>query len=336
MQREPLREALRGLPPQREVAESTASDDNALGRIASGDSSATKPLPPGREQSSLVQKLVNSPRFRHVAAWIGARQLHGGVVPPLTPYHTTGCHLLFPTLTALPFHDDPNAYPPRLAEAVLLLERLAPIVRREFNSLREQTGFQPFRGRSTTRPAAADSMGHLTHDAGDWSVFYLMAGGVDCASRQAQCPKTTRLLRGLPGQCNSAFFSILQPGTHICAHCGPGNFRLRLHLGLHVPDSDACRIRCADQTRQWREGKVLVLDDSFEHEVWNAAPAPRAVLCVDIWHPDFSMEEVQLLEATLQRGDARVASRGESLIASVMAAHAERNNACLFEGFAHR
>ena len=45
-----------------------------------------------------------------------------------------------------------------------------------------------------------------------------------------------------------------QPGS--CAHCGPGNFRLRLHLGLRVPPGEGCRIRCADQRRTWQEGKV--------------------------------------------------------------------------------
>ena len=81
------------------------------------------------------------------------------------------------------------------------------------------------------------------------ALFYRSAGDVDCSAQQALCPKTTRMLHGVPGLCKSAFFSVLAPGTHICAHCGPGNWRLRLHLGLHVPEGDGCRIRCADQVR---------------------------------------------------------------------------------------
>ena len=156
------------------------------------------------------------------------------------------------------------------------------VIRKELDDLRHAAGFQPFRGRSDARPAASDGIGHLTHDAGDWSVYYLSAGGVDCSAQQARCPKTARLLRGLPCANASAFFSVLAPGTHICAHCGPGNYRLRLHLGLHVPQGEGCRIRCADQVRRWREGEVLVLDDAFEHEVWNEAASPRVVLCVDV------------------------------------------------------
>ena len=61
-------------------------------------------------------------------------------------------------------------------------------------------------------------------------------------------------------------------------------------------------------------------DDAYEHEVWNDTPQARVVLCVDIWHPDFSEAEVKFLEATLSRADARAVERGDSLIASAMAA----------------
>ena len=33
----------------------------------------------------------------------------------------------------------------------------------------------------------------------------------------------------------SAYLSLLTPGTHLAAHCGPTNARLRMHLGLVVP-----------------------------------------------------------------------------------------------------
>jgi hypothetical protein len=127
-------------------------------------------------RSPLVTKLMQNGDFCRVAAWMQARSDHGGTVPPLSPYHPNGCHLLFPTLMARPFHDDRSMDPPRLAEAVLLLERCAPMIRSELGALRHAKGFQPFRGRSMNRPAASDGLGHLTHDAGDWSVFYLMAG----------------------------------------------------------------------------------------------------------------------------------------------------------------
>ena len=44
-----------------------------------------------------------------------------------------------------------------------------------------------------------------------------------------------------------------------------------MHAGT---TQDACSIRVGDQTRSWTEGKVLVLDDAFEHEV---CPLPSAI-----------------------------------------------------------
>ena len=81
----------------------------------------------------------------------------------------------------------------------------------------------------------------------------------------------------------SAYFSLLQPKTHLKAHCGPTNLRLRMHFGLFVPKG--CRIRVHDETRAWNEGECLLFDDSFEHEVWHDGTGDRIVLICDMWHP---------------------------------------------------
>ena len=52
-------------------------------------------------------------------------------------------------------------------------------------------------------------------------------------------------------------------------------------------------MRVGSETRPWREGKVTVLDDSFEHEVWHRGAAPRVVLLVDVWHPQLSEADRQ-------------------------------------------
>jgi aspartate beta-hydroxylase len=91
------------------------------------------------------------------------------------------------------------------------------------------------------------------------------------------------------------YVSRMRAGTHIRAHRGPTNLRLRCHLGIEVPDGD-CAIRVGDETRRWREGECLVFDDHFEHEAWNHTTGDRIVLIVDLWHPELSMTEVRLLE----------------------------------------
>ncbi|XP_056290758.1 aspartyl/asparaginyl beta-hydroxylase-like [Pseudoliparis swirei] len=84
----------------------------------------------------------------------------------------------------------------------------------------------------------------------------------------------------------------MQPGTHVWPHTGPTNCRLRIHLGLVVPP-EGCRIRVTNQTRRWEEGRVLVFDDSFEHEVWQDASSFRLILIVDVWHPELTAPQRQ-------------------------------------------
>jgi len=98
------------------------------------------------------------------------------------------------------------------------------------------------------------------------------------------------------------FFSKLAADSAIAAHTSPINFRLRIHLALDVPaaasdDKDAAAaaaavgIRVGPVTQEWKSGEALVLDDSYEHEVWNKTKEERVVLLVDIWHPDVKRSE---------------------------------------------
>jgi aspartate beta-hydroxylase len=91
------------------------------------------------------------------------------------------------------------------------------------------------------------------------------------------------------------YVSRLRGGTHIDAHRGPTNLRVRCHLALKVPEGD-CAIRVGVQTRRWEEGRCLVFDDHFDHEAWNHTEEDRLVLIVDLWHPGLSATEVTLLE----------------------------------------
>ena len=45
---------------------------------------------------------------------------------------------------------------------------------------------------------------------------------------------------------------------------------------------DDLAIRVEDQTCQWEEGKVLIFDDAFEHELTYNSSLPRTVLLVDV------------------------------------------------------
>ncbi|MBP5975410.1 aspartyl/asparaginyl beta-hydroxylase domain-containing protein [Brasilonema sp. CT11] len=83
----------------------------------------------------------------------------------------------------------------------------------------------------------------------------------------------------------TATFSCLAPGTHIAPHKGYINTVLRCYLGLIVPDD--CEIRVEHETKTWEEGKCLVFDDTFEHEVWNRSNTSRIILLIDFKKSNF-------------------------------------------------
>ncbi len=118
-----------------------------------------------------------------------------------------------------------------------------------------------------------------------WKTFFLTGIGMDCAENARRCPETMRILRLIPG-IKTAFFSILSPHKHIPPHRGPYVGVLRLHLALLVPEPrQQVRIRIADGIHHWEEGKCLVFDDTYNHEVWNDTEGYRVVLFVDFARP---------------------------------------------------
>ena len=145
--------------------------------------------------------------------------------------------------------------------------------------------------------------------SGNWDWHSYVLNGTRNERFRERCPKTAEvidtlekegLLFGTPfGFC---FFSTLHGNSSIQAHSGPMNLRLRMHLPLVVPpkkvDAEsqsrpATGIRVGDQMREWSEGKAMILDDSYVHEVWNNTNSPRVLLLLDLWHPDVRMEERQ-------------------------------------------
>jgi aspartyl/asparaginyl beta-hydroxylase (cupin superfamily) len=74
-----------------------------------------------------------------------------------------------------------------------------------------------------------------------------------------RCPRTCELLAQIPqveipGRGPTAFFSILEPHTHMPPHTGVTNTRPTMHLPLIVP-GPSC-FRAGGETRTWREGEA--------------------------------------------------------------------------------
>ena len=128
-----------------------------------------------------------------------------------------------------------------------------------------------------------DQIGISTDDK--WKTFFLFGYGFKSEANCARCPETTKIMEQIPGM-KTAMFSILAPGKHIPAHRGPYKGVLRCHLALQVPEpKEKCRIRVGNDFRHWEEGKCLVFDDTYNHEVWNETDGQRVVLFIDIVRP---------------------------------------------------
>jgi beta-hydroxylase len=118
-----------------------------------------------------------------------------------------------------------------------------------------------------------------------WKTFFIYGYGFEAKLGVEMCPRTAALMREIPGM-TTAMFSILSPRKHILDHRGPYKGVLRYHLGLIVPrDAESCRIRVGSDFRHWDEGKSIVFDDTFNHEVWNDTDETRVVLFVDVLRP---------------------------------------------------
>lgn len=126
-------------------------------------------------------------------------------------------------------------------------------------------------------------------NSGNWEEAIFYEGGRRYDRAAEHFPNIASVVDQLPEdvrQCGVVMLSRLAPGTHIVPHCGFTNRRLRIHLGLLTPPDALMRV--SDQFVEWQQGKCVVFDDSFEHEVWHFGASQRIVLLLDIPHPDAS------------------------------------------------
>jgi len=150
---------------------------------------------------------------------------------------------------------------------------------------------------------------------GNWTEHVLF--GTGSSSSDMDAPFTKSLLRKcVPDAVSLAeqgggevIFSKLAPKTKIAAHCGPTNLRWTAHLGLVIPTTNCdeeCSIRVANEWHHWQTGKVLLFDDSFEHEIRNDTNQVRIVLLLRLWHPSLPKyrREDELNKALLQKQQA--------------------------------
>jgi aspartyl/asparaginyl beta-hydroxylase (cupin superfamily) len=209
-------------------------------------------------------------------------------------------HYYFPELPQIQFYD--RALFPWL-DAV---EAATADIRREAEAvLADSAAFKPYVTAGANERPYGDGRG--LRDNPDWSAFFMWRDGEEVPENAARCPKTLKALEHAPlsrtkGRMPSILFSLMRPGAHIPPHTGVTNARLICHLPLIVPEG--CEFRVGNEVRPWVEGKAWVFDDSMNHEAWNRSDKTRVILLFDIWRPELSEDERQLISAMLQAIDA--------------------------------
>ncbi|WP_200959545.1 aspartyl/asparaginyl beta-hydroxylase domain-containing protein [Rhizobium sp. Root1203] len=117
-----------------------------------------------------------------------------------------------------------------------------------------------------------------------WSRFYLNWYGYTHRSAQRLCPRTVEILRKVPAV-QGAMFTVLPGRSQLTRHADPIAVSLRYHLGLATPNSDACFINVDGRNLSWRDGEVLMFDETYLHYVRNDTDSDRLILMCDIKRP---------------------------------------------------
>jgi len=130
------------------------------------------------------------------------------------------------------------------------------------------------------------------NDGLSWSLLNLMLYGMWHKKNARLCPKTTVLLKGMKSV-KSAYFSVLAPCKHIPAHKGPYKGIVRYQLALKVPKNGECKIFVDNVPYFWTEGKSVLFDDTYTHEVINNTTEYRVALLLDVKRkiPGFFMRQ---------------------------------------------
>src|SRR5688572_8336741 len=190
------------------------------------------------------------------------------------------------------------------------VEAAAGDMRTELETVLHEDGlFRPYLQAAKDRPRY-DFHGLLDNPA--WSTLYLWENGGSVEANVARFPKTFAALRDLPlahitTRAPSILFSLLKPGARIAPHNGMINTRLICHLPLVVPPG--CGFRVGNETRQWEVGKLIIFDDTIEHEAWNGSDEDRIVLIFDVWRPELGEDERRAVAAIFEAIDAQAGPR---------------------------
>ncbi|TCL08109.1 beta-hydroxylase [Shimia isoporae] len=129
-----------------------------------------------------------------------------------------------------------------------------------------------------------DDIGFNSFFKTGWTRFYLKWYGSSLDSARKLCPETTAMVESIPSV-KGAMFAMLPPGARLVTHRDPFAGSLRYHMGLETPNDDDCFIEVDGDRYSWRDGEVVMFDETYLHFAENKTDKDRIVLFLDIRRP---------------------------------------------------
>lgn len=157
----------------------------------------------------------------------------------------------------------------------LAFERRFDEVRREIDLLLEKRKLTRYQDIDPARAAEVSR---------DWRLYYAYFLWEENESARVDLPVTLEIVKSIPHAIN-ATIAVLEPGVELAAHEGPYAGVLRYHLGVRVPAKNPPSIRVLNQHYTWKAGESIVIDDVYNHEVFNKSEDIRVILMVDFMRP---------------------------------------------------
>lgn len=156
-----------------------------------------------------------------------------------------------------------------------ILEMHFPAIRKEITDLIDKRELTRYKDIDPIRAAEVSE---------NWKLYYVWFMWEENELARVDCPTLLNIIRKMPNVIN-ATVAVLEPRVTLAAHEGPYAGILRYHIGIKIPEKNPPYIRVMNKYHTWQVGKSIVLDDCYEHEVYNESDDIRVILMIDFMRP---------------------------------------------------